>query len=126
MRYREINAVCSQIHQHINTLCGLNVELLNIKPGGTYSDRWTSENKRGQTSLIPWFSLVSPAKCWDITFNYARPAQHHSMCHALSYNHIQHKMAPSLPENGLTDSLTTRFRTVISLEHFSPLGYDAV
>ena len=34
MLYREIIAVCSQIHtKHINTLCGQNVELLNIKPG---------------------------------------------------------------------------------------------
>jgi hypothetical protein len=31
MLYREIIAVCSQIHtKHINTLCGQNVELLNI------------------------------------------------------------------------------------------------
>ena len=30
MLYREIIAVCSQIHtKHINTLCGQNVELLN-------------------------------------------------------------------------------------------------
>jgi len=29
MLYREIIAVCSQIH--INTLCGQNVELLNVK-----------------------------------------------------------------------------------------------
>ena len=32
MLYREIIAVCSQIHtKHINTLCGQNVELLNFK-----------------------------------------------------------------------------------------------
>jgi len=32
MLYREIVTVCSQIHtKHINTLCGQNVELLNIK-----------------------------------------------------------------------------------------------
>ena len=32
MLYREIIAVCSQIHtKHINALCGLNVELLNVK-----------------------------------------------------------------------------------------------
>jgi hypothetical protein len=31
MLYREIIAVCSQIHtKHINTLCGQNVELLNV------------------------------------------------------------------------------------------------
>jgi len=33
MLYREIIAVCSQIHtKHINTLCGQNGELLNVKP----------------------------------------------------------------------------------------------
>ena len=31
MLYREIIAVCSQIHtKHINTLCGQNVELVNV------------------------------------------------------------------------------------------------
>ena len=35
MLYREIIAVCSQIHtKHINTLCGQNVEFVNVKPGG--------------------------------------------------------------------------------------------
>jgi hypothetical protein len=41
MLYREIIAVCSEIHtKHINTLCGQNVELLNAKPGGTHSNLW--------------------------------------------------------------------------------------
>jgi len=32
MLYKEIIAVCSQIHtNHINTLCAQNVELLNVK-----------------------------------------------------------------------------------------------
>jgi len=32
MLYREIMAVCSEIHtKHKNTLCGQNVELLNVK-----------------------------------------------------------------------------------------------
>jgi len=32
MLYREIMAVCSQIHtEHINAMCGQNVELLNVK-----------------------------------------------------------------------------------------------
>jgi len=40
MLYMEIIAVCSQIRiKHINTLCGQNVELLNVKHGGTYSDQ---------------------------------------------------------------------------------------
>jgi len=31
MLYREIVAVCSEIHmKHINTLCGQNVRLLNV------------------------------------------------------------------------------------------------
>jgi len=39
MLYREIIAVCPQIHpKHINNLCGQNGEFLNIKPGGTYGD----------------------------------------------------------------------------------------
>ena len=42
MLYREIIAVCSQIHtKHINTLCGQNVELLNVKPGAAYSSHYT-------------------------------------------------------------------------------------
>ena len=41
MLYREIIAVCSQIHtEHINTLCGQNVEFVNVKPLGTYSKHW--------------------------------------------------------------------------------------
>ena len=32
MLYSEIIAVCSQIHtKHINTLCGQNVELVNVR-----------------------------------------------------------------------------------------------
>jgi len=32
MLYRVIMAVCSEIHtKHINTLCGQNIELLNVK-----------------------------------------------------------------------------------------------
>ena len=32
MFYREIIVVCSEIHtKHINTVCGQNVELLNVK-----------------------------------------------------------------------------------------------
>jgi hypothetical protein len=37
-------AVCSQIHtKHINTMCGQNVEFVNAKSGGTYSDHWDIE-----------------------------------------------------------------------------------
>ena len=43
MLYREIIAVCSEIHtKYINTLCGENVELLNVnplRPSGHYTYR---------------------------------------------------------------------------------------
>jgi len=38
-------AVCSEIHtKHIYAMCWQNVELLNVKPGGTYSDHWALED----------------------------------------------------------------------------------
>ena len=42
MLYREIIAVVliSTHTKHINTLCEQNVELLNVKTGGTYSNHW--------------------------------------------------------------------------------------
>ena len=44
MLYREITAVCSQIHtNHINTLCSKQAEFLSAKPGGAYSDHWGFE-----------------------------------------------------------------------------------
>jgi hypothetical protein len=65
MLYREIIAVCSQIHtKHINTLCGQNVELLNVKlavhivttTDVTHSDHralWLYVNKRHVTNFDP-------------------------------------------------------------------------
>jgi hypothetical protein len=45
MLYREIIDVCSEIHtKHINTLCGQNVEFVNVKPGGTDSDHGVLNN----------------------------------------------------------------------------------
>ena len=36
MLYRQIIAVCSEIHtKHINSLCGQNVEFVNVNPDGT-------------------------------------------------------------------------------------------
>jgi hypothetical protein len=46
MLYREVIAVCSEIHtKHVNRLCGQNVEFVNVKPGGIYSNRWALEGK---------------------------------------------------------------------------------
>jgi hypothetical protein len=48
MLYWEIIAVCFQIRtKHISTLCGQNVQLLSVKPGGTYSNHWASEGYTG-------------------------------------------------------------------------------
>ena len=39
MLYREIIAVCSEIHtKHINTVCGQNVEFMKVQPGGMYGN----------------------------------------------------------------------------------------
>ena len=44
MLYREIMAVCSEIHtKHTNTVCGQNVEFVYVKPSGTYSNHWALE-----------------------------------------------------------------------------------
>jgi hypothetical protein len=44
MLHREIIAICSEIHRKlINTLCGQNMELLNVKSGGTYRDHCALE-----------------------------------------------------------------------------------
>jgi len=41
MLYKEIIAVCSQIHtKHINTVCGQNVEYVSVKAINIQSDHW--------------------------------------------------------------------------------------
>jgi len=41
MLYREIIAVCSEIHtKQVSTLCGQDLELLNVKLAVHNSDRW--------------------------------------------------------------------------------------
>jgi len=40
MLYRDIIAVCSEMHtKYVNTLYGQNIEFLDVKPDGKYSDR---------------------------------------------------------------------------------------
>jgi hypothetical protein len=39
MLYSEIIAVCSEFHtKHLNTLCGQDVEFLDVKPDGSCSN----------------------------------------------------------------------------------------
>ena len=54
MLYREIIAVCSEIHtKHINTLCGQNVEFVNVKPGGAHIKLKVQNRHTGGEVLIP-------------------------------------------------------------------------
>jgi hypothetical protein len=73
MLYREIIAVCSQIHtKHINRVCGQNVELLNDKPCSTHRDDWDLRGisyeplKTGtEAQAVPdihYFNLYNPLK----------------------------------------------------------------
>jgi hypothetical protein len=44
MLYKEIVAVYSEINtEHINKLCGQNVEFVNIKTAGALSEHWASK-----------------------------------------------------------------------------------
>ena len=78
MLYREIIAVCPEIHtKHINTLYGQSVELLNFKAGGTYSDHWGLKNVTLNSSArITSLPLVGPVMQWSpfSTSEHARSA----------------------------------------------------
>ena len=44
MLYGEFIAVCSQNHtKHVNTLCGQNVQIVNIKRGCVLNNHWVLE-----------------------------------------------------------------------------------
>ena len=61
MLYREIIAVCSEIHiKHINTLCGQNVEFFSVKPGGIYSNHRALERLSSSKN-------ENYAQDWDVT-----------------------------------------------------------
>jgi hypothetical protein len=60
MLYREIIAVCSEIHtKHIIQLCGKNVELWNVKLGGTYSNHqaWKGSNALLKEDMDKFYPL---------------------------------------------------------------------
>jgi hypothetical protein len=61
MLYREIIAVCFKIHtEHINTLCGQNVELLNVKPVGIYSNNWAVKGYNEPTfNFLYWEAYLA-------------------------------------------------------------------
>ena len=60
MLYREIIAVCSQVHtKHINTLCGQNVELLNVK----LAVHIVTTGLYGAQSILDRYTAVSKNAC---------------------------------------------------------------
>jgi len=66
MLYSDIIAVHSQIHtKHINTVCGQNVELLNVTLNGTCSDHWASGGKRCR-SHHQSAGLPVPGRCQSV------------------------------------------------------------
>ena len=69
MLYREIIAVCSQIHtKHINTLCGLNVELLNVKLAVHIASPGLQKSKQHYSNTNFFISARnSPTQRWPNT-----------------------------------------------------------
>src|SRR5215468_6276912 len=59
MLYREIIAVCSEIHtKHINTLCGQNVQFVNVKPGDIYINIQSVPRSKHSVSVIKSSQLM--------------------------------------------------------------------
>jgi len=72
MLYREIIAVCSESHtKHIDTLCGQNVELLNVKlavyivtSGGLTNAVYCT--LRSSVCTVPWMTGPSNIHCCTV------------------------------------------------------------
>jgi hypothetical protein len=59
MLYREIIAVCSQIHtKHTNALCGQNAEYLNVKLGDTHVKCPLNLNVHNHARAVPRHALT--------------------------------------------------------------------
>jgi hypothetical protein len=73
MLYSEIIAVCSQIHKkHMNTLCGQNVEFVDVKSGGTYNNHWTVSIKLMLLNNVSVSHLLphAAALCFHLTASF--------------------------------------------------------
>jgi hypothetical protein len=61
MLYREVIAVCSEMHtEHITTLCGQNVELLNVKTCGTISNHWAFKSLNASLTAFQYADFLLP------------------------------------------------------------------
>ena len=76
MLYREIIAVCSQIHtKHINTLCCQNVELLNIKLAVHTYSYINIRVLHGQSRIPIFFKLVFPNFTYRLAHTYVKTCE---------------------------------------------------
>ena len=74
MLYREIMAVCSEIHtKHINTVCGQNVELLNVKLAVHIAT--TRFLKQSTSAPFPYTTLFRSYHQFNIQQFYVLPPQ---------------------------------------------------
>jgi hypothetical protein len=77
MLYSEIITACSEVHtKHINALRGLNVEFMNVTPGGIYNNHWA---QKSSISLLrykcgfPQNKDIYCEKCsWCLWFTYTQ------------------------------------------------------
>ena len=68
MLYRKIIAVCSQIHtKYTNTLCRRDVEVVNVKPGGKYSNHYAPTDKISKV-IVP--KLVKEMRRYEVHLLY--------------------------------------------------------
>jgi len=78
MQHGEIPAICSEIHtKHINTLCGQNVDSLNVAHRGIY-DYIESITELNFRSLIIYHSALEWIDCYHTLKPFI--ARHTAMC----------------------------------------------
>jgi len=66
MLYREIIAVCSEIHtRHINTAVWAERTTFNVKPGGMQSDHWALDSSTKYTNYLQPTALYFNSKFYE-------------------------------------------------------------
>ena len=93
MLYREIIAVCFEIHtEHINTLCGLNVEFVNVKPGGAYCKHLPEAHYTTAPFLSPFSPTITCLYTSGISNSTSQPSVF-SICNQMCTHRCrQHKI----------------------------------
>jgi hypothetical protein len=106
MLYNEIIAVCSEIHtKHINTLCGQNVELLNVKHSGTYSNHWTLKNYYGILMTMTYNRLIQDLCSIFMNQNHRFISSLRTLCAVTDLSILQHITATNVKWSELCDKV---------------------